>query len=387
MSEARISHILPVSQQGIKEIQKEIAAERAMQIESEEDLNQYFELSSFNPMNQAQRFRNLKDIHSKHEPKTGETEETDEVIAKVLDVERIDEASERFQKNNYELNAKTLRILRSQIATTDTPDEIINKVQAVYGDAALADEAIDFLLETTDAQLLAATQEAKEKFNKDKGKEIRAGRNMGTQAREFAKEGLGSPTSLRDLYREIILNPRDPLKLFDELTEKFRYPKLKSAITFMLHSLGCDLKSKGPSIQRGELKRLLDETRSMQGILGVFRFFQSRMRLIQREFSSYNLVVPNRLDFEIISRIFIKILAERFMNPDKILQTAKLLGLSEEAAAQMIIYSQMRDAIKQIAPKYFRDPRHKEEVLKAFIDTIEKIEDQMEEEAEEEKKE
>lgn len=383
MTTPHISNIFPISQQGVKEIQKEISADRAMQVESEDNLNQYFELSSFNPMNQAQRFRRMEDLYTKSTHKGEETDEAEEVVEKIVSVEKIDEASERFQKNNYELNAKTLRILRSQISKSDTSEEILKKVEAVYADAALADEALDFLVETTDTQLLAATQEAKEKFNKDKGKEIRAGRNMGAQAREFAQEGLGSPTSLRDLYREIILNPREPLKLFDELSEKFRYPKLKAAITFMLHSLGSDLKSKGPSIQRGELKRLLDETRSMQGILGIFRFFQSRMRLIQREFSSYQLIVPNRLDFEIISRTFVKILSERFMNPDKILQTSKLLGLSEEAAAQMIIYSQMRDAIKQIAPKYFRDPRHREEILKAFIDTIEKLEDQMEEEEEE----
>lgn len=385
MVEPRISSILPTSQQGIKEIQKEIAADRAMQIESEEDLNQYFEFAVFNPMAQAQRFRNLKEIHSKNEQKTADVEETEEVVEKIIDVENIEETAERYQKNNYELNAKTLKILRSQVKNTDTSNEILNKVDAIYKEAALADEALDFLIDTSEAQLLAATQEAKEKLNKDKGKEIRAGRNMGTQAREFAKEGLGSPTSLRDLYREIILNPRDPLKLFDELAERFRYPKLKSAITFMLHSLGSDLKSKGPSIQRGELKRLLDETRSMQGILGIFRFFQSRMRLIQREFSSYNLILPNRLDFEILSRIFVKILSERFMNPDKILQTGKILGISEETAAQIIIYSQMRDAIKQIAPRYFRDPRHRDEILKAFIDTIEKLEDRLEEEEEEEK--
>jgi len=386
MVDSRINNSFPVSQQGVKEIQKEIAADRAMQVESEEDMNQYFELSSFNPMNQAQRFRKMEDIH-KYSQKGEETEETEEVVGKIVDVEKIDETAERFQRNNYELNSKTLRILRSQVSKGDTAEDIVKKVEAVYADAALVDEALDFLLETTDSQLLAATQEAKEKLNKDKGKEIRAGRNMGAQAREFAKEGLGSPTSLRDLYREILLNPREPLKLFDELAEKFRFPKLKSAITFMLHSLGSDLKSKGPSIQRGELKRLIDETRSMQGILGVFRFFQSRMRLIYREFSSYNLIVPSRLDFEIIARMFVKIISERFMNPDKILQTAKLLGISEEAAAQMIIYSQMRDAIKQIAPKYFRDPRHREEVLKAFIDTIDKLEDQMEEEDEEEDKE
>ncbi len=380
--EPRISHIIPISPQGIKEIQQEVAEENAMQVESQEDLNQYLELSVFNPMVQAQRFKNIKEIQAKEEPKAEGTEEVEE---KVLDVEKIDEASERFQKNNYELNAKTLRILHSQLSKADTADEILKKVETLYPEAALADEALDFLIETTEAQLQAATQEAKEKLNKDRDKEIRAGRNMGAQAREFSKLGLGSPTSLREMYRDITLNPREPLKLFDELTEKFRYPKLKSAITFMLHSLGSDLKSKGPSIERPELKRLFDETRSMQGILGIFRFFQSRMRLIQREFHSYQLMMPSRLDFELIARVFAKILAERFMNPDKILQTAKVMGIAEEVAAQIIIYSQMRDALKQIAPKYFRDPRHRDELLKAFIDTIDKLEDQLEEEEEEEK--
>lgn len=377
MTEPRISHILPTSTQAVKAIQQEVASENAMQVESDDDLNQYFELSSFNPMQVAQKFRNLKEIHSKESEKT---EEPEEIAEKIVDIEKIDAASEQFQKNNYELNAKTLRMLRSQIGGADTPEEILEKVAAIYPDAALADESLDFLIETSDAALMAATAEAKDKLNKDKSKEITAGRNMGAQAREFAQEGLGSPTSLRDLYRDLTLNPREPLKLFDELAEKFQYPILKSAIRFMLHALGSDLKSKGPSIQRGELKRLIDETRSMQGILGIFRFFQSRVRLISRAFNSHSLMLPSRLTFELIARIFVKILSERFMNPDKIVQTAKLMGIAEEIAAQIIVFSQMRDALRQIAPKYFRDPRHRDELLKAFLDTLEKLEDLLEEE-------
>lgn len=377
--EPRISSILHISQQAVRAIQQEAAELVAIQVESEEDLSQYFELATFNPMNQVQRFRNLREITSKESQKADETDE-----APPLDVAKVDEASERFEKNNYELNAKTLKMLRSQLSQSDSPTDILKKVAAVYKDAALADEALEFLAETTDGQLLAATQEAKDKLNKDKGKEIRAGRNMGAQAREFSQQGLGSPQSLRDLYRDITQNPREPLKLFDELTEKFRYPKLKSAIGFMLHSLGSDLKSKGPSIQRGELKRLLDETRSMQGILGIFRFFQSRAKVIEREFQSYQLLKPPRLDFELLAKTFAKLIAERFMSPDKILATAKPLGISEELAAQLIIYTQMRDALKQIAPKYFRDPKHREELLKAFMDTVDRLDDEMEEEGENE---
>lgn len=381
MADPKISPLLPTSLQGIKEIQKEAAADLAIQVESEEDLSQYYELSSFSPMMVMQRSRPLRELQTKDQKSVDETEESQ---PKILDVEKMDEASERFQKNNYELNAKTLRILHSQLARGDSAEEVLNKVNSIYPDAALADEALDFLIETTEGQLLAATQEAKEKLNKDRGKEIRAGRNMGAQAREFAEQGLGSPTRLRELYRDITLNPRDPLKLFEELTEKFRYPKLKSAITFMLHAIGSDLKSKGPSIQRAELKRLLDETRSMQGILGIFRFFLSRTRLIQREFSSYGLMLPSRVDYELLSRILVKILAERFMNPEKVLQTAKMMGIGDEIGAQIIIFSQMRDALKQISPKYFRDPRHRDELLKIFVETIEKLEDLLEEEEEKE---
>jgi len=383
MSDPHVSPAIPVSSQAVRMIQQEVASENAMQVESDEDLNQYLEISIFNPLAQAQRFRNFKDLQSSLTHKMEETETPEEKV--ILAVEKIDEAAARFQRNNYELNAKTLRILREQILAD--PTDILNKILAIYSDPALADEAIDFLIETTDPDTQELLKQAKKDLNDTRGREIRAGRNMGAQAREFANEGLGSPTSLRDLYRDVTANPREPLKLFDELTEKFRYPKLKSVITFMLHSLGSDLKSKGPSIDRGELKRLMDETRSLQGILGVFRFFQSRMKLILREFMSYNLTMPPRLDFETIARIFVKILAERYINPDKIFQLSKLLSISEEAAAQLIIYTQMRDALKQIAPRYFRNPQHRDELMKTFIDTLDKLEDQLEEEGEEEEKE
>ena len=379
MAEPNISRSIPVSAQTVRMIQAEAAAENAMQVESEEYLNQFFELSLFNPLLQAQRFRNFKELKSEEPKKLKEADED----KRVFDIEQIEEAASRFQKNNYELNAKVLQIIRQKISDEDTLDQLLEKVLAVYGDASLADETLDFLLQTTSGDLQAKVRAVKERFNEERGREIRAGRNMGAEAREFAKEGLGSPTSLRDLYRDITGNPREALKLFEELTDKFSYARLKPAITFLLHALGSDLKAKGPSIARGELKRLLDETRSLQGILGVFRFFQSRMRLIGREFSSYDLKMPAKLDFEALAKMFIRLLAERYMNPDKILQTAKFLGIDEEEAAQIIIYTQMRDAIKQVAPRYYRNTQHRDELLKSFIDAIEKLEDKMEEEEEE----
>lgn len=245
MSETNISRSLPINTQAIKEIQQEALAAKAEQVESEDSLSQYLDISSFNPMLTAQRFRNLKELHTHLTHKMEEAEDVEE--KQVFETEKVDEAAARFQKNNYELSSNTLRILRTRILATDTPEEVLEKILAVYTDAAIADEALDFLIETSDPSTEAVVRAAKELLNQTRGREILSGRNMGALAREFSKEGLGSPTSLRDLYRDITGNVREPLKLFDELTEKFPYTKLKTVITFLLHSLGSDLKAKGSS--------------------------------------------------------------------------------------------------------------------------------------------
>lgn len=375
----RISGGSPVNPMSLKTLQQAADAQEILQSESEADFQQWVELEAFNPMAMMRRFERLEKRLETDKKRTEEKESAEE-----LKVVEIEETATRFQQNNKELQARTLIILRSRISASDTPDTVIQKLLEFYPDPALADEALDFLIETADPKTINLLRQAKEQFNARFESEIRAGRNMGAQSREFSEKGLGSPTTLREMYKDITHTPREPLKLFDELAGRFTYDKLRNVIRFLLHSLGADLRAKGPSIPRPELKRLLDETRSLQGILGIFRFFQSRMGLINNQFTSYGVIKPLRLDFEVIAKQFVKFLAERFMSPDKIILSARLLGISHEAIAQLIIFTQMRDAIKQISPRYYRTPQQREELLLAFLKALELIEDQLEEEEKEE---
>jgi type III secretion protein W len=184
------------------------------------------------------------------------------------------------------------------------------------------------------------------------------------------------------MYRNITGTFREPLDLFEDLTTQFNFQKLKTVISFLLHALGADMKAKGPSISTGELAKLIAEVRSLQGIMGIFRFFKSRMRLIKSQYASSSLTYPSKLNFEILSRVFAKLLAERFVNPDKILELLRLLALTDEAEAQMILCTQFRDAVKQVAPKYYRNIQHRDELLSTIIDTIDTLEDQIEDEEE-----
>jgi type III secretion protein W len=363
------------------------AAQRAaLQIEAvQEDSEQMFQTWSddtmFNPAAMARRFESLE-TRRKRTTKEEAVEKEQETA--VLEVQEIDQITDEFSRKNPELQTRALQLLRTRISPKDTKEEILQKVLEMYPDPSLADEALDYLEQTSRGGFADEIRRAREDLNARYGREINAGKNIAQQAREFSQQGLGSPSGLRNLYRDVTGNPRDANTLFNELTTQFAYEKMKTVIDFLLHSMGGDLKSKGPSIDRGELHQLLSEARKLQGILGVFRFFHSRMPLILAAFERQGMQLPMRLTFEMLAKQFMRMIQERYPSADKILQLGSQLGLSEEIIAQIILLTQMRDGIRQIAPRLFRSDQHRQDLLNAFMDAIEELDERIEEEEEEE---
>jgi type III secretion protein W len=295
-------------------------------------------------------------------------------------IDQIKDSASRFQESNPELKETSLIRLRQLIKDTDTAEEILNKVKDFYTDVSLMDEALDFLLSTSEGELAAKIQEAKELLNERSGREIIAGRNIGAHAREAAEKGLGSPTTLRDMYRNITGNPRDSATLFQELSQRYAFKDLKKVIDFLLHSLGADLKAKGTSIPRGQLHRLFTETRSLQAILGVYRFFRGRMALMAKLFEKDGLEMPSQLTFEAMAKQFMGLAGERYPTGDKVLQTAVKLGLEKWILAKIIALSQFRDAIREVAVyQIYRSIQHRDELYLAILEALEELEDELEE--------
>jgi type III secretion protein W len=356
----------------------------ATQEETETDFQSWIDEGAFNPTVMARRFEALENKRKRFARE--EEAEKAERKEEVLQVQRLEEVSEQFSRGNPELQTRSLLLLRARITQRDTKEEILRKVLEMYPDYSLADEALDFLLMTTEGSLADQVRAAKEELNALHGREVKAGKNIAEQAREFSKQGLGTPTGLRNLYREVTGNPREANTLFNELTSKFNFDKMKTVIDFLLHSMGTDLKSKGPSIDRGELHRLLSESRKLQAILGIFRFFKSRMNLMTSAFERQGIQSSLRFNFEILAKQFMKAVQERYPSADKILQLGAQLGLSEEVLAEIIIFTQMRDAMRQVAPRLFKSDQHRQDLLNAFIDAIEELDERLEEEGEEKEK-
>lgn len=303
---------------------------------------------------------------------------------KLLPVQQIAKKAEEHERKNPELKAKVLKLLRERIKPDSSSEEIQETLEEFYPDPTLADDAMEFLLDTTEGELHQQVKQAKEELNEEKGREITAGRNISKQARAASEKGLGTPTSMREMYRDITGNPRDSNTLFQEFSEKYAFKEMHKVVKFLLHSLGSDMKSKGPSIPRGELHRLITETRSLQAILGVYRFFKNRMGLMQKMFDKSGLDMPKKLNFELMSKCFMNLAGERYPSSDKVLSQAKRLGIDDWLLAKIIAFSQFRDSIKEMAmSQIFRSLQHRDELLFAIIEALEELEDQLEEYEEE----
>lgn len=364
--------------------QKAAAAQAITTEAAEESLQEWGELAAFNPLAITQRFQTLEErMGRKAMAKEAKEAETEEEVH-VIQVEKVEESAESYQRKNPELNKHVLLLLKSKISPDDTKEEIAKKVLELFPDPYLADEALDFLLETTEGEVAGRMASVKEDLTLLYGREIRSGRNMGAVSRKYALQGLGDAQTLRNLYREVTGNPKEPAVLFEEFAQHFDFDRLQPLLGFLLHSLGSDLKSKGPSIPKAELQRLFSEARSMQAILGVYRFFKGSMARIKKALAMKGYVLPKSLTFELLSKLYVKFLLERYPNTAKLLQFSSSLGISEELATQLVVYSQMKEGLRHTSPKLFRNEKHRHDLMAIYLDALEELEDALEEEEEKE---
>ncbi|MBB64470.1 MAG: YopN family type III secretion system gatekeeper subunit [Waddliaceae bacterium] len=292
----------------------------------------------------------------------------------------MQQLADKFAKRNHELGSKNLLLLREQLKEGMDPEEILEKVQEFFEDVSLADEALEFLEEGTTGELGEAVRKAKDELNSAHKTDITAGKNIRAKVREFSEKGLGSPTALRDMYRDLIHNPRPATQLFEEFATKFNYKQLSQVCKFLFHSLGADLKSKGASIPRGLLSNLIRESRTLQAVLGVYRFFFGRMNLVRKQFEDNGLTLPKQCTFETMARQFMRFAAERYPTPDKLLRGGKKLRIDDWTQAKIIVFSQMRDAVRQMAlDLIYKSVSHRDEVLQAIIELLEDLEAELEE--------
>jgi type III secretion protein W len=363
-----------------------LLAQEIVQESSEEEFQEWCD-NAFNPVAANKYAQELSKRLRPPEKEKSQGAKSQDVDHRI--VEEIQKTAEEFSRKNPEFNVRALLGLSQLISSEDSIETILEKLFASYPDAYLVDEAINFLLKITKESnsLYQKLLDAKALLQSNFEREIKIGKNISAEAREFSEKGLGSSSGLRDLYKWVTGSDHEPLKVFEDLIKKFPYDQMKSVIAFLLHSLGSDIKSKGPSMDPLELQKLFAETRTMQAILGVYLYFRGKMGFLERQFGRYGEPAPKGVDFEKLAKIFVQLLAEKYPSVGRVLQLANQLGISDSIIAQAIIFSNYRDALRFISPRLFKNEKQRQDLLQALIECVseldEKIEDMEESEEDE----
>ncbi|NGX55199.1 MAG: hypothetical protein KR126chlam2_00827 [Chlamydiae bacterium] len=360
-----------------KALGKQIAAAQDL---SEDNFTSSVAQTGFNPAASGRLQRQLNRSKTLVERKKApeETLKVEEVTP-----ESDEDLAHDFHRRNSELETNLLIYIRRRLNEDSSPEDVIDSVTAIFkDDPTLAHEAMGYLERVTDGPLLETVKQARQIHYEQNEHSIIAGRNVDSVAKYYHKLGLGeNPTELRNLYRDITLNPREHNVLFAELSKQYNFDQLEQVVGFLLKGLSYDLKSKGSSIQRPELIRLMTDTRNLQSILWVHIFFKSRMRLIRSLFSKAGVPYPKNITFEHLAKQYISLVDQKYPSVLKLIQQTEQLGFQSDVE-KSIILNQFRDATRQLSPRLYQSVKHRQNLRLVIIETLEEVEAE-DEEAEE----
>lgn len=354
---------------------KELIAEQSEARESAEE--EYSE--AFNPQaadrEQARKNR-ARPLETRKRENVGEVVKIKQVAKKGQE-----DVAQQFSKRNPELPQSKLMQLRTYISEQQTAEEILDEVESFFKDPSLADEALEFLEEVTEGELKEKVIKARHLLSEMKGREVIAGRNIDISAKAFSEKGLGSPSELRDLYRDVTGEPKEHNQLFSDLSSKYGYEQLKEVVKFLLQGMSYDMKSKGPSIQEAELQLLMKELKNLQSILWVYLYFKKRKRLMQSMYRRYKMDWDENEDpdFEELAKNFIQLVEDRYPSVLKIIKQAEKLGIPE-IEKKIVVLTQFRDAIRELSPRLYKSMKHRQDLLAVVIEALEELDEDLEEE-------
>ena len=308
---------------------------------------------------------------------------------------------------------------------TETIVKLISDQLSTAGkrpDVAIIDKAMAFLLEVAKKMLDKGTlppeqqaalqkifvqlNKAKDEFYKSNQKDIDTSSNVIEVVDTIVEYAQASGVTTSDVLshiRTIVYDPQDFWTKFNFYKEKgyhYMMKEFKAIFTFS------GKRFKDSRIPRGEMSRIIDETKTLQAILQVYRHFKRNTALAQNLFELNGDTLPPYINYETLSGTFVKLVEERYPSAEKALQIiAALLPelLAEELAYQenkktmsrsgkmrnirgrIVLLTLMRDAIKEVSPtKVYRSLQHRDDLYLSIIEGLERLEDELEDLEEEE---
>ena len=116
---------------------------------------------------------------------------------------------------------------------------------------------------------IQAAKTALQQLKQEYGSAIRAALNIAEVVTEFTGAQLGDVQTLRNTYRDTVLDHQDLAQTFGKLIDQYGDAELPQAIQYLVKALGADLAADGASIDRNKLNAVLNDLYRLEVLTGL----------------------------------------------------------------------------------------------------------------------
>lgn len=255
---------------------------------------------------------------------------------------------------------RILRMLR-QKPTADA-SELRNQVREQLREPAHQYTALLALAEElreggAPAEQLQAVATALQQLEQEAGPAIRAALNISVVASQFASERLGDVQTLRDTYRDAVLDYQDLAQTFGKLIEHYGETELRQAITFLVKALGADIAADGASIDRQKLNAALNDLYRLEVLTGLLEDCDT---LVTR-----NRVSGNTFRGSELLKDVLELQKNQWLRPDLITPLPTRLGV-REVTGEINFLREFKELVRMIPLKAYSEPEQRPRLLDAI---------------------
>lgn len=233
----------------------------------------------------------------------------------------VDKQAKEFNKSHPELEEKDLKGLYGVLKDNETPESLLQKIQAKFTNKSQASNVLTFLLNTLKPNdpLRKVILEAKTQFDAapENREEIEKGHAITGVARELATKGHGEAKKLDALLTNIVAEQSEPANLCQQLSEHCR--SSETELQKLLQDL---MKIANPALRKPNegayLGALCTEIRTLQSILGVFTAMKNSMSTIKSSFKQAEIPMPAHITVPHLFKHFMEMVKDSRPSPSKI---------------------------------------------------------------------
>ncbi len=221
------------------------------------------------------------------------------------------------------------------------------------------------------AAQIQCAKTALQQLEQEQGPAIRAALNIAEVVTEFSSAQLGDVPTLRNTYRDTVLDHQDLAQTFGKLLDHYGDAELPQAIQYLLKALGADLAADGASIDRSKLNAVLNDLYRLEVLTGLLEDCDT---LVMR-----NRAPDNAFRGSALLREVLDLQNNPWLRPDLIAPLLAKLGL-RNVIFEINFLREFKELARMIPLKAYAEPEQRARLLDAIQQAMDSAIDREEDE-------